>query len=194
MNNFIIISVFAILLAFSCENGRTIPGNQSLRSELSGLPLSLQKDKFESFTAADKADIWRDKLNHVLSQRWLNPEQRSHLKKALQILSPEVFVGGSDAEQYFRDEFEPTWRVEGVALFGFAEFRHIATLIEDFNLNDFLEKKIVPIGEPADDFDCGCSESSDWCGRSNCNGSCHVGTSVGCGTWWSYPCDGVCVG
>lgn len=195
MKNYLIFFICTITISFSCEKEKNSSAISSARQELLQLSSSsLQREKFISFSSEEQAQVWKNKLEQVLSQTWLTQDQHSHILQGIQVLSSEVFKEGSNSQKNFKNEFEPKWRAEGTKLFTFDQFRQIVTSIEDFHLNDFSEKIIVPIEGEADDFDCACSETSDWCSWSDCEGRCHLGTSRGCGTFWSYACDGVCVG
>lgn len=196
MKKIIWFSLFFVLInLFSCKKASIQENRKSLRLELSELPKELQREYFSSLNSKQKAAIWIDKLNQVLSQDWLNKNQRKHLELSIPMLNSAIYIDGSPEREKFMTEFELKWRTKGIALFGFEQFRQIVTSLQDFEINESITKEIVPITEIADAFNCGCSEKSDWCWswlNEACTGTCNLG-SDGCGTFFAYECDGVCV-
>lgn len=178
----------------SCEKEQDSSiSRNNMRQELIKLSPSKQRVKFSNLTVEQQADIWRSKLEQVLKQEWLSHEQKDHLNQGYLLLNANLFLDNTREDRLFKSEFEASWRNEGIRLFSLPVFRQIVTSIEDFDYELFTAKAVVPIGEDVDDFECECSEVSDWCFRSDCTGRCNLSSPRGCGTFWRFSCNGVCI-
>lgn len=191
-----------LLLAFSaCEKGAQeelvspFPEKvHKLRAMLLQLPVEEQREKFGSLHAEEMAAVWQDKMEQAIALEGWDPAQRKHLQILKGRISPELFVDGTAEAIDFRQNFEPAWRSKGKSIFPIPLLQKVVTSLENIDPRSINSRIIVEAGEPADDVECSCSETSDWCwDPQNCTGRCYVGSRHGCGTVWAYACDGVCV-
>jgi len=175
------------------EEKNPIDGNM-LRMELLKNGKEAQKQLFAKLSPQEKAAVWQDKIKQVIAQDWLNKVQKHHLQNALEIITPELFLDSTKEADYFINHFEPKWRDEGIRIFTFGPFRQIVNSLDNFQTEQHLSKRIIPIEDgPANTFTCECNEGSDWCWFQNCDGTCHLGNDIGCGTFFRYECNGACV-
>jgi hypothetical protein len=184
--------------------------------DLSALPLKKRKASFRNALADDKSDLWRTHLALFLVKRpELNDWQKAIILAAMSLATPEFFAIRSTDSDWKAKVRDPSRYLEAQILnvFSFEDGAKIfATLGEDAELAQssvsvFLKSINYTPGPykqwTPNKFDnqemaldrgtCQCSTDSDWCQMSSsCDGGNCNPTQSGCGTLWSYPCNGGC--
>lgn len=183
--------------------------------DISALPLKKRKASFRNALATDKSDLWKTHLALFLVKRpELNEWQKAIILSAISLATPEYFAIRSTDSAWKAKVRDPSRFLEAQILnaFSFEDGAKIfATLGEDSELANigasvFLKSiNYKPTGPykqwthtrfdtqemALDRGSCQCSTDSDWCQMSSsCNGSNCNPTESGCGTLWSYPCNG----
>ena len=193
----------------------------SLYSDLSALPLKERKAAFRNSSSNDKSNLWRTHLALLLVKRpELNEWQKAIDLSAVSLVTPEFFDVRSSSPAWKVKVRDPLRALEQEILgaFSFEDGAKIfATLGDD---TDAAKRTLTPWGSaslntinyrersapgpythnrfstqdlPAQRGSCDCSLSSDWCPISGyCSSTGCSGTQSGCGTLWSYPCNGEC--
>jgi hypothetical protein len=146
---------------------------------------------YQSYSNQQKAAVWIDKINQVISLNCWNNIQLSYLNNLLGQINSQIFDPTSQSFINFNG-FIQTWQQQALSQFNKIQLRFIVTTISDYNPND--------IPNPGDDNgqDCNCSLDSDWCGGTlipgeNCK-KLLCTQKEGCGTFWLHKCTGVCSG
>jgi hypothetical protein len=193
----------------------------SLYSDLSALPLKERKAAFRNASSNDKTNLWRTHLALFLVKRPdLDEWQKGIILAAMSLVTPAYFEVRADSPTWKLKVRDPLRSLEQEILgaFSFEDGARIfATLGDD---TDAAKRTHTPWGSvslntvnyrergdadpythnrfsrqdlPAQRGSCDCSLSSDWCPISGyCNSTGCSGTQSGCGTLWSYPCNGEC--
>lgn len=137
---------------------------------------------FNVIPADRKALAWREKYDELLALDTYNNQQKAFLRSLRGKATTSLFSNHQVAEAQLvffnsRKEF-------GANLFSDDELRSIMIHLDN------IEKAAL-----GGSF-CKCSGDSDWCSSpidaGDCSGPCDHGSSWGCGTLWTYPCDGRC--
>ena len=186
--------------------------------DLSALPLKERKATFRNALSNGKSDLWRTHLALFLVKRPdLNEWQRSLILTAMSLVTPEFFEVRANSPAWKTKVRAPLRALEDEILvaFSFKDAAKIfATLGDDteaakhtsgsFMLSSINYKQLSDSGPynyrthnqfAGQDMmaggPCECSTDSDWCPISGyCSGTNCSPTSSGCGTLWSYPCNG----
>lgn len=193
----------------------------SLYSDLSALPLKERKATFRNASSTSKSDLWRTHLAlFLVKDPKLNEWQKEIILTAMSLVSPGYFEVRSNSPAWKEKVRDPLRSLEQEILsaFSFEDGAKIfATLGGDteaakrtsgsFMLSGINYKQLSDSGPYndrthnrfsgqdmlAERSSCDCSLDSDWCPISGyCNASTCSSTQSGCGTFWSYPCNGVC--
>ena len=188
-------------------------------NEISTLPMKQRKASFRNASARKKSEFWKTQLALYLAMHpELNDGQKEIILVAMSLVPPQWFEIPSDdpswkvrVEEPLR-EFESRIlaffsKEEGARIFatlgdpetsvrGFDQGGSISSQIisyvhtnasDTYRLNRFVEQgQDIEIERSGD---CVCSSQSDWCWN-YCGGSGCNHTTSGCGTFWSYPCNG----
>lgn len=184
--------------------------------DLSALPLRKRKVSFRNATSNQKSELWRTHLALWLVKRELNERQTNVILAALSLATSEHFeVPSNDPDwktkvRALEEQIATAFSLEeAVKIF--------ATLGDDADANQsatnagaLLRKSISykPLsntgpykqrthhrfseqGVELERSACQCSTQSDWCPMSSActTGNCSS-TQSGCGTLWTFPCDG----
>ncbi len=164
--------------------------------EIIGYSENFQKICFHYLTPENKARIWNEKFELLISQ-----EENEEIKKAFQELKDginfEVFSNSKSLEQ-FKINGE-AWMEKYSELIGFEGIKYVVNTLA-YARGGGRVKVVIPTPsgqeQPNVDptkFKCNCSQSSSFCGSSSlCRPSkCDV-ILDSCGWFWSYNCDGRC--
>jgi hypothetical protein len=185
--------------------------------DISALPLKKRKASFRNASANDKSSLWKTHLALFLVKRAeLNEWQKAIILAAMSLATPEYFEIRSIDSAWKAKVRDPSRALEGqiVNAFSLEEGAKIfATLGDDADLakssaSVFLNRiNYKPLSDSGpykqwtsrfegqemalERGSCQCSTESDWCHMSSsCSGSSCSPTQSGCGTLWSYPCNG----
>jgi hypothetical protein len=195
---------------YSCDSEVNEYVNENL-SDLKGITyeelvayeLDYQKGVFRTLTKEEKAQMWISKLEEVLELTWSETEI-SYIESMKEAINENWFdLDISDVDKLKRDEFLQQKIAEGNTEVGlsmgmlYSLFARIDIPV-DPNAPSYM--KPLPYGSGGSSSgntgDCKCSQSSDWCLQSGydcedddlgCNETAH-----GCGTFWTYKCNGIC--
>jgi hypothetical protein len=189
--------------------------------DVSALPLKERKATFRNASSTSKSDLWRTHLAlFLVKDPKLNEWQKEIILTAISLVSPAYFEVQSNSPAWKEKVRTPLRSLEQEILdaFSFEDGAKIfATLGDDaqaakrtlgsFMLsninykqfsgsgpyNDRTHNRFASQDMLAERGPCDCSLDSDWCPISGyCNASTCSSTQSGCGTFWSYPCNGVC--
>ena len=187
--------------------------------DLSALPLKERKASFRNASSKNQSGLWRTHLALFLVKRPdLNEWQKQIILSAMALVTPEFFevrasnpawntkvrvplraleeqilaaFSFEDGAKIFAqlgDDSEAAQRTpSGAVLLSSIKYHRLSDPgpYKDRSRNQLTEQDMWAGGP------CECSTSSDWCPISGyCNGTNCSPTSNGCGTLWSYPCNG----
>jgi hypothetical protein len=138
---------------------------------------TLQKSMYKLLDNDEKAEIWKLKFTKILKTESLDKRQIAFINLLIEIVKPELFDNLND--RYRNQINDMSLKNTAIELFGLSKsFNILATLNES--------EYIMALGG------CKCSKKSDWCeGILICRNDYCEETS-GCGTFWSYTCNGGC--
>ncbi|OYU94251.1 MAG: hypothetical protein CFE21_16830 [Bacteroidetes bacterium B1(2017)] len=147
---------------------------------------------FEGYSNHQKASVWVDKLNQVLSLTCWNENQIALLTSFRNEIVAGIFVAGSQTQQDFQTWSE-SWKTRALQYFSISQVRFILTLVSDY-------KASYTSGGSSSGSSCNCSTGDDFCdgiiistGDACKSGGCETKSS-GCGKLWMYTCNGTCQG
>jgi hypothetical protein len=191
-----------------------------LYRDLSTLSLRNRRAAYRNVTPFDRSKLWKVHLALFLAKRSeLNEFQKAVILSGVAMATPEYFGTPSDDPAWKAKVQEPSRLLELQILNAFSRedaAKIFATLGDDAeaaksSASNFLNNINYTIFGPAgpykqltlskfvvDDFEleqttCACSMSSDYCPLwSACRSSSCATTADGCGTFWSWPCNGAC--
>ena len=185
---------------------------------VSALPLKERKAAFRNASSKNKSDLWRTHLALFLIKRpELNEWQKEIILTAMSLATPEYFEVRPNSTAWQTKVREPLRSLEEqiFVAFSFKDGAKIfATLGNDTEaamltpahsgsvlLSSINYKQLSDSGPYKDRTfagqdmfagpPCECSTDSDWCSISSyCSGTNCSPTPSGCGTLWTYPCNG----
>lgn len=157
-------------------------------AELSGYGRLYRKAIYRVLPKKTQAALWHEQLAYYLNDAGLSAQQKSFIRNADAALD-SVLATPHDMQAIHA--FNATAQL----LFGFTRARE---MFADLGVNTPEVRQGGPLDpkEASVTGGCGCSRQSDWCnpaGNGCVNSPC-TGTITGCGTWWDYGCDGICLG
>ena len=184
--------------------------------DISALPLKKRRASFRSLSPNVKSDLWKTQLAIVLVKRQLNELQKAVILSAMSLVTPEFFAVRSSDPAWKTKVQEPSRSLEEriVSAFSWEDaskiFAKLGAEAESANITAsvLLNINYKPLSDSgpfnewrrsrfaAQDFEleqtaCQCSTQSDYCPVwGYCRGSGCNPTESGCGTFWSYPCNG----
>ena len=197
--------------------GKTEADILKMYSDISALPLKKRRSSFRNVGPNDQSDLWRTHLALFLVKRQdLNEWQKAIILSAMSLATPEFFQTRSTDSAWKTKVRDPSRALEAqiVSAFSLEDGAKIfATLGDDEDLakssaSVFLNRiNYKPLSDSGpykqwtntrfaqemelERSSCQCSTESDWCHMSSsCTGSNCNPTQNGCGTLWSYPCNG----
>jgi len=184
--------------------------------ELSALPVKETKAWFRNASPNEKSELWRTHLAlFLVTHPELNERQKKVVLAGMSLVTPEFFeIRSSDPgwkakvgeplralEEQITRAFSPRDAAKiFVTLSSHTESANCAAGYADSvllkSVNYPFSQAPNRFGMPDVEFekrDCGCSTDSDWCPISGyCKAGSCTRTTSGCGTFWNYPCDGMC--
>jgi hypothetical protein len=204
---------------FSKVPGKTADDILRMYYDISALPMKKRKASFRNASSNDKSDLWRTHLALFLIKRSdLSARQTEVILSAMSLATPEHFDVQSSDPSWKVKVRDPLRLLEAqiVSAFSLEEATKIfATLGDDADLaksnasvllrsiNYKLTSDSAPLKqwtynrfqdqgvELERNGPCQCSTVSDWCPLSSaCTGGECTSTQSGCGTLYSYPCNG----
>jgi hypothetical protein len=185
--------------------------------DISSLPLKNRKASFRNASANDKSGLWKTHLALFLVKRpELNEWQKAVILAAMSLVTPEYFAIQPTDSAWKAKVRDPSRLLEAQILSAFSlddGAKIFATLGDDAELaksstSVFLKSiNYKPLSDSGpykwthsrfegqemalERSSCQCSTDSDWCHMSSaCTGTNCSPTQSGCGTFWSYPCNG----
>ncbi|MCK9271030.1 MAG: bacteriocin fulvocin C-related protein [Bacteroidales bacterium] len=178
------------------------------RLDILNYPSIYQKGIFRASTPEKRLIFWQEKLDEVLSLEWFEYE-RLHIL----MLKSEIGIN------WFDESLSPNAKEDKIIFmsewlkFGMEELRWSKALIHSMLVvletnksdNGFLMESVriqTDKNFKVDPYygDCECGQSDDWCDIPGTGGDlayckedndCSA-SSLGCGTLWLSPCDGMC--
>ena len=184
--------------------------------DISALSLKKRKAFLRNVTPNQKSALWRTHLSLFFLKQDLNDWQKAVILSAMALATPEYFGVRSTDPAWNAKVQEPTRLLEQQIFDAFSKkdaAKIFATLGDDALAADnsaVLLKSINPLSNSgpykqailtrlvAQDMElerssCECATNSDYCGIwSACRGGSCGSTPDGCGTFWTYPCNGAC--
>ena len=173
------------VLCLSCNKNEEFKENEiqlsraAIKMLLKEPDIHAQRNMYNLLSINEKATVWQEKFDSVIAGN-LNQQQYEFVSKVRAMIRPELFDKSSSAFHLF-DQQEKMLHEEAVRIFG---------KTGAFNLLASVNKNQYPPGAG----DCDCSTKSDWCPSSSIAGCVRLDckTTTGCGTLWSYTCNGDC--
>jgi hypothetical protein len=152
-------------------------------------PMAHRRAIFAELTPEARSRLWIAHLrDYATSHPGLTARQRTALDQAVALVATTALFapGGRSADLRRRAD-------------------HVAEDVRQVFGNDEAVALVATLG-PAESADtarpmaaaarpeCSCSQGDDWCSRAGtwCDGIDCVRSDSGCGSWWSWPCDGLC--
>lgn len=188
--------------------------------DISALPLKKRRASFRSASPTDKSDLWRTHLALFLVKRQnLNEWQKAIILSAMALVTREYFEIRSGDALWKTKVRDPSSALEAQIVNAFSledAAKIFATLGDDADLAKSNASVLNKINyKPHSDAGpykqwtlskfagqdielergaCECSTESNYCPiwKANCSGGGCGWAQDGCGTFWSYPCNGVC--
>jgi hypothetical protein len=175
----------ASVAAWVAHNADNLPTEYDHLAQFS---VTYRRAIFHALSPAARNSLWQQHFQRYLAAHpTLSPEQVAFVKMAQSRMSPMLF---SDDQS-----MAPSKELTAVA----SELESRATTL-------FAESEIhallanlgpIAVSEPSvEGVACECSRSSDYCSNRGSGYRCTASNcdykSSGCGTFWSYPCNGIC--
>jgi hypothetical protein len=184
--NFKLLFACCILATASCNKSQDLVSKEDVSVDNTAIAQILgttnqlkQMSMFKLLTPIEKSEIWVQKFTDYLNENRLSDKQKTFVETLRILATPQLFNDIS----YKESINEPELKATAIKLFG---------VDGAFILLSTLQKSPSPDPNTAND-NCSCSSSSDWCGTyTSCLGALCIATDDGCGTFWSYKCDGRC--
>jgi hypothetical protein len=193
----LILSLFLFVALFSCSKSDPVKednSNNPIAEQFASSNVPEQKVMYGLFAANEKNDLWKAKYAMILSQNTsLTKEQRKFVIEVYNYLKPELFIDGSDYRNQFATSKEREIRNKAIQLFGFERGRWLLT--DPTVPSETAMYELMPAPEDGGDYSlkCQCSTKSSYCGSNYDCVSSSCEQSEGCGTFWTYTCNGRCV-
>jgi hypothetical protein len=159
-----------------------------------------QRAAYQLLSPNEKSLVWQAHIKAFLKSEPLTPQQSAFCNTLLTQISPSLFNKAQRTSEF--DLLMHNMKNEAIATLGFlkaaflltslhASYREFVASLPGNASNDaFLQGADDELASGK----CGCNTSSDWCiiGRT-CKQSYNcTNTTDGCGTTWSYSCNGKC--
>lgn len=162
---------------------------------------------FRAFTPKQRLACWKEKLNEVLVLNW-NNDEKIHVHTLLKNLDENWFVENNHGDTLYyqtsRDVFLKKWIEKGINELGWSlGLMHSMVVCMETKVSDngYLVESIENINssKSSGQGNCQCSTESDWCnlgmselGTCVQNAGNYKPSSLGCGTLWTFTCNGKC--
>ena len=151
------------------------------------------KNIYNTYSAAQKEIVWRDKIEEVIQSKNWNSQQLNVINEVLLNLNANIFINNSPQDIKFK-KFLSSWRGDAIASLGISNYNNAFITIHPFNAP---KAEYISGSGGNGGIDCTCNIGAtftcDWLLQSNeCNHiSCEL-VETGCGEFWRLPCDGLC--
>jgi hypothetical protein len=175
----------ASIAAWVAEHAGSLPTEYEA---LALYPIAYRRAIFHASSPAIRSNLWQQHFaRYLVTHPGLSPQQVTFVKEARSKMSPTLFVNEEDMAS--SQELTALVReMESGAIALFPEIERYELLA---NLGP-----VVPSGPSTEGIPCECSRASDWCWNRGAGYGCYVvGCDYlhwGCGTFWAFPCDGLC--
>jgi hypothetical protein len=142
----------------------------------------LQRNMFRLLSAEEKSQLFITKYANILKNENLNALQVAFVKKIQAFVSPAMYK--SNTKPYVEADI----KAEALSLFGIKKATRLLASL-DTRLDAATMDEFSDVNTP----NCHCSTGSDWCGSSTfCSTSVDCKSKGGCGTFWTWTCNGIC--
>jgi hypothetical protein len=164
--------------------------------ELAPYPLAYRRAIFVELTPAERSTMW---CEHLAGYRaglggGLSPDQVKVLGSAMRLAHDHAMFTPRSPGRAQREKALSDLREAAITAFGNKEAKALLATLGPAHVN------VTPAGCPG----CECSTQDDYCWPAHCCPSscgtsaqtclCSPPDSGGCGTFWSYDCNGMCGG
>jgi hypothetical protein len=177
--------------------------------------INYQRAAYRTYTAEQKQTLWIGKICEVLDNVGWTPQERKHIEALLSIVKENLKVFDSNVDQKKMDRVEVDlyrWKEYAIEelkwspelLYALVNTPEIMTADKQIARSKNPKVRLKNGSEPAQP-DCDCNASIPTEGSSSGNYLCLyvffqcstiaqcTETSWGCGDFWLYNCNGVCV-
>jgi hypothetical protein len=211
--------LFILIVTTNCSQKDTIKQNEATRQDVLPTKALTKVDDYNSLTfgqirlfevgtqkycysqmnSSNKAKIWMERISYI-SSLYKSSIKKSKILELKTFISPELFSTKKPGN------FEITinkWIGDNKEIFGLENLRLILNTMSELRIKDTKNENLSEIayaaalcpprcGSDPCPTCCTCSSESSWCVSVPCTaGGCQV-TNGGCGTFWSYSCNGWC--
>ena len=179
-------------------------------SDFCAFTLKERKALFRNASSSQKSELWRTHLALFLDRPDLNERQKQIISTAMSLATAEFFEVPANTPAWKTKVRVPLRALENqiLAAFSLEEGAKIFATLGDntkvgrgpltpgsvsLNRINYWRLRDSAVQDPPSGPPCECSTESDYCpitgycGAANCSP-----TQSGCGTIWSYPCNGAC--
>lgn len=201
-------------LIYSCNpnvNEWTINNKEKLsninRSDLIKFDITYQKAIYRTLSPKKRHEIWKDKFVELMNIAKWNVEEKEHLTNLINSLNDGWFYGIDDSDPNIlkqKNLFFKNWinysmkKFHWDRSFLFSILVSLDNPVKNGRLSS-VNYNNRAVGGGGGLHDCSCSTEDDWCDGffgpdlGDCDaGNCDA-SDLGCGTLWTYPCNGECV-
>lgn len=179
------------------------------RSEWLNLDENTKRACYVAFTQQQRLEFWKEKFDKTLELGW-SLEETEHIKTMRRFVSehPEYFDYSrekTDKEIEIFEIFVFEWKKKAKQQFKWTKNTIGGLIATGNNLLDkdgtiqIIKARTMTKSEGETNSKCSCSTDSDWCNASEdklywkCDSKDECTSAEGgCGTLWSYPCNGTC--
>ena len=192
----------ATVAAWAAKNKGRLPQGYD---EIVAYPMAFRRAIFAALPATSKSRLWTEQLTRYQAAHDLTAEQAAVINEGLRLARPEQFARSRSPE--FRRSLDDLGK-SSVAAFGRPAARALfATLGSDATLPAGASRPSTATvsaamsqpsaaNVPAEaENSCSCSTADSWCDNNTyCqSGFCAIPGPDGCGLFYQYECDGLCI-
>jgi len=152
--------------------------------ELVRFPVAYRRVIFDVLSPAAKSSLWQQHFStYLITHPRLSERQVAVIMK----LRAHAAIAFEDAPGREAVAILEHLRAEAAELFGPDALPSLIAHLGPENISD-AEPTLVSAAAT-----CGCNRTDDWCTWGmRCKITSCTGTTSGCGSWWSKPCNGLC--
>jgi hypothetical protein len=194
MKNKILALLFALsFFGLSCNKADRVASSEKvdkqLITEITKLTnVQAQKTVYRNLNKTEKYQLWQDHLNQFVDDKSLSAKQLEVLQLVIKTITPDFFASGVVSKN---PNYQKIAEIDYMVKKEFKENDLLETIFS--NVSDIAVYAEYPPGSS----NCKCSSNSDYCsGAYNIcyDMSKYCDVVGGCGTLWSYDCNGLCFG
>jgi len=154
--------------------------------EVIAYPMAYRRAIFSALSATTKSQLWSEQLTRYRTAHQLSSEQSAVIQTGLRLSRPALFERLGSAE--VKRSLDELRKSSGAAFGGPATDALFATLGPAESAKSAADASVGP------DNACSCATADSYCGNNtHCqSGGCGYSSS-GCGTFYAYACDGLCI-